>query len=408
MEPISVSALNQYVKRLLGTDPSLRNVMVKGEISNFVNHLKTGHFYFSLKDNTAAVKAVMFSANAKNVKFIPENGMSVIITGSVQVFERDGVYQLYAEDMQPDGFGALYLAYEQLKKQLEEKGLFDLSRKKPLPVYPKVIGIITSKTGAAIGDMVNILSRRYPIGKAVLYPVLVQGDQAPQSLVGAVRAADARGNIDVIIIGRGGGSIEDLWAFNSPELAQALYECKTPLISAVGHEMDYTICDFVCDLRAPTPSAAAELATPDLSKVAATVLEYRARLYNAQNMAFIQREQILLSLSHRLYTASPKGRLEQLQQKYEQLRTRIFNAAYQFLEQKSNGFSVLTGKLDSLSPLKTLSRGYGILYHEEKAVSSVKTLTQGDKIRIRLKDGLIDAEVTNKLEIEGGQQEREN
>ena len=260
---ISVSQLNYYIKSLLEADDKLRYVFVTGEISNLTDHYSSGHIYLSLKDDKAVIKAVMFSFSAKNLKFRPQNGMKIIARGRVSLYEPSGQYQLYIEDMQPDGIGSLTIAFEQLKKKLEAEGLFDPKHKKPLPQFPKVITIITSPTGAALQDIRNVLGRRWPYSQVQIIPVLVQGDGAASMLTRAVTEADACGDSDVIIIGRGGGSIEDLWAFNDESLARAIFACRVPVISAVGHETDFTICDFVADMRAPTPSAAAELATPD-------------------------------------------------------------------------------------------------------------------------------------------------
>ena len=262
----SVSELNGYIKRIIESNRTLASVTVKGEISNFTAH-RSGHFYFSLKDSEGQIKAVMFRSRAQTLRFMPESGMKVIVHGSVSVYERDGVYQLYASSIQPDGIGALYLAYEQLKEKLYKNGIFDPAHKMPLPKYPEKIGVITSPTGAAVRDIINVLKRRYPIASIYLYPSLVQGDGAEEDLIKAVDYFDRSNLCDVIIIGRGGGSIEDLWAFNSEKLAMRIFDCKIPIISAVGHETDFTICDFVADMRAPTPSAAAEISAPDIAEL---------------------------------------------------------------------------------------------------------------------------------------------
>lgn len=275
---ITVSELNEYIKMVLENDELLMRVFVKGEISNFTNHYKTGHFYFSLKDEGGAVRAVMFRGSASKLKFVPENGMRVVVGGRVGVFPRDGQYQVYAETMEPDGVGALYVAYEQLKAKLEKEGLFDAAKKKPLPKIPTRIGIITSPTGAAIRDIINILGRRSPASKAVLYPALVQGEGAAPDLVRGIGYFNDAGNVDVIIIGRGGGSLEDLWAFNDETLARRVAASKIPVISAVGHETDFTLCDFAADRRAPTPSAAAELAVPETGELSRKLSNVTARL----------------------------------------------------------------------------------------------------------------------------------
>lgn len=262
-QAVTVTQLNRYIKAKLSLDPKLSGLTVKGELSNFKCHQKSGHFYFTLKDEFCAVKAVMFRQNASRVRFAPEDGMKVIVTCSVQVYERDGVYQLYCEAMQPDGIGELYLAFEQRKEKLQKEGLFDPAHKRPLPRYPKRIGVVTSKTGAALQDILNILRRRYPIAEVVLFSALVQGEEAPASIVQGIRSAGKCSDLDVLIVGRGGGSMEDLWAFNDEAVAHAAYDSPVPVVSAVGHEVDFTILDFVADLRAPTPSAAAELCTPE-------------------------------------------------------------------------------------------------------------------------------------------------
>jgi len=248
---LTVSQVNEYVKNLIDTSAFLKNIYIKGEISNFTNHYKSGHYYFTLKDESAILKAVMFASSASRLKFVPENNMKVVVRGRISVFARDGIYQLYAESMEPDGLGALYIAFEQMKNKLNHEGLFDERYKKPLPRFPKRIGIITSPIGAAVADMKNILTRRFPLSEIHIYPALVQGEGAPKELIAGIRTFDQDKKTDVIIIGRGGGSLEDLWAFNNEELARAIFDCNTPVISAVGHETDFTICDFVADYAHP-------------------------------------------------------------------------------------------------------------------------------------------------------------
>ena len=266
-QALTVTGLNEYIKSKLDTDPVLSGVFVKGEISNFVNHYKTGHFYLSLKDEGGVIRAVMFRQSAMKLNFVPENGMKVICSGRVSSYVKDGQYQIYITSMEPDGVGALYIAFEQLKKKLEEEGLFDPMYKKPLPKYPKKIGIITSPTGAAIRDMIHVSGRRFPLAKLCLYPSLVQGDGAPAQLIRGIETFNTTCPVDVIILGRGGGSLEELWAFNDENLARAIFASRIPIISAVGHETDFSISDFVADLRAPTPSAAAEVALPEAGEV---------------------------------------------------------------------------------------------------------------------------------------------
>ena len=264
---LTVTQLNEYIKGILDHDPRLTDVYLRGEISNFKNHYSTGHYYFTLKDEGGMIRAIMFRSSAVKLAFLPEDGMKVVAHGRISAFVRDGQYQIYCDSMEPDGIGALYIAYEQLKRKLEAEGLFDPSRKKPLPKIPSRVGIITSATGAAIRDMINVCGRRFPFAELVLYPSLVQGPDAPAQLIDGVRYFNEKQSVDVIIIGRGGGSIEDLWAFNNEDLAREIAASAIPVISAVGHETDFTICDFVADRRAPTPSAAAELAVPETEEL---------------------------------------------------------------------------------------------------------------------------------------------
>ncbi len=303
MTVITVSQLNRYVKSLLEGDGNLSGVMLSGEISNFVNHYKSGHWYFSLKDENALVRAVMFRSAAVRVPFVPENGMKVIVRARVSLYEKDGSYQLYADDMQPDGAGALQVAFEQLKARLQAEGLFDESRKRPLPAYPRRVGVITSETGAAVRDIINVLGRRYPLAEVVLLPTLVQGEGAPAQLCAALqrfeamKAAEDTRTPDVILIGRGGGSLEELWAFNDETVARTVAACTIPVISCVGHETDFTICDFVADLRAPTPSAAAELAVPDCAELCQRVRLLGTAAARAAETALTRKRRMLTELT---------------------------------------------------------------------------------------------------------------
>lgn len=390
---VTVSQLNKYIAMKLKADEKLKGLFIKGEISNFTNHVKTGHYYFTLKDNGSSVKAVMFNNFTRGVKFTPENGLGVIVRANVQVFERDGVYQLYVEDMQPDGIGALYLAYEQLKAKLDAAGLFDPAHKRQIPVMPRKICIITAKTGAAIQDMLTILGRRFPLAEVLLIPTLVQGANAPSSICSALALAQTTG-ADVIICGRGGGSIEDLWAFNDEAVAHAIYNSAIPVLSAVGHETDFTIADFVADLRAPTPSAAAELAVPD-----------RATLYhtlgNTQDLLrtrMTKRLQGYSSMVDRTYARiaakSPQGKIRQhtveLRAVNEQMQARINAILASGQTQLQEYASVIV----ALSPLHVLSRGYSITYKGQTIVKSAAALQNGDAITIRLSEGTIAATVT--------------
>lgn len=384
---ISVSQLNRYIKDLISSDYNLKNITLKGEISNFTNHIKTGHFYFTLKDEYSSIRAIMFKGNASKVKFEVENGMNVIVTGSVQVFERDGVYQFYCDTLEPDGIGALYLAFEQLKQKLAAKGLFDEAHKKPIPPMPRKIGIVTSKTGAALQDILNILTRRYPLGTVVLIPALVQGENAPDSIVAGIQRAQLEPDIDVLIVGRGGGSIEDLWAFNDEKVAYAIYDCTIPVISAVGHEIDFTISDFVADLRAPTPSAAAELCAPDIAqlyKQIETLGVYLER-YTINNLK--ARYDNLKAYYQRLVSLSPTNKILQGEQELQTKIQRLQLAMDHILTRAEERYHKDVAMLDALSPLKVLTRGYSITYSQKGLVSSAKEIEKGNQIRTKLKDG---------------------
>lgn len=386
---ITVSQLNGYIKEVISSDINLRGVTLKGEISNFTNHVKTGHFYFTLKDKNASIRAIMFKGNACKVKFDVENGMNVIVRGSVQVFERDGLYQIYCDTLEPDGIGALYLAFEQLKQKLMAKGMFDQEHKKPLPPMPKKIGIVTSKTGAALQDILNILTRRYPIATAVIIPALVQGENAPDSIVEGIKLAQQYDGIDVLIVGRGGGSIEDLWAFNDEKVASAIYNCNIPVISAIGHEIDFTISDFVADLRAPTPSAAAELCSPDISQIIRNI-EYMSDALDRYTISLLKSKYENVKLIYkRLYASSPEGKVKQgstdLDAKIQRLNLACDNCYKRAEERYKNGISML----EALSPLKVITRGYSITYSGDEILNSVGKVKQGDIIKTRLKDGEI-------------------
>ena len=387
MKVITVGQLNRYVKSLLEGNPHLADVYISGEISNFTNQYKSGHLYLSLKDDQALVKAVMFRGAASRLKFTPENGMKVIVRARVSLYEKDGAYQIYIEEMQPDGVGALQLAYEQLKARLAAEGLFDESRKRPLPRYPSRIGVITSPTGAAVRDILNILGRRYPLAEVVMVPVLVQGDGAPPQLCRALQLLNERQAADVIIIGRGGGSIEELWAFNDERVARAVAGSRIPVISAVGHETDFTICDFAADLRAPTPSAAAELAVPDQNELQVRLLHLRQRAAAAAEHRLREDTQRLLHLRQKRCLASPLYAVEEQGMRLDYLTRRFSGAAQMRLGEGQRRLAASAAKLDALSPLKVLSRGYAIAYKGEAAVTSVKEIAAGDRLRLQLCDG---------------------
>lgn len=397
-EPMTVSSLNNYIKGLIDEDEMLNNVYIKGELSNFKKHY-SGHLYFTLKDENSLIKCVMFKSYTNYLRFEPKDGMSVVILGSVSVFERDGVYQIYAKGMEPDGMGALYTAYEQLKAKLEEEGLFDQKYKKAIPALPKAIGVVTSKTGAVIRDIINVTTRRFPNVNIKLYPAAVQGAGAAETIVKGIEFFNYKKNVDTIIIGRGGGSLEDLWPFNEEITARAIFNSELPIISAVGHETDFTISDFVADLRAPTPSAAGELAVPDF-------LEVKWKMEN---------------INKRL-TNSLKQKVDKMKERYSVVAcSRVLKNPYDLIDQKilncdrvvknlENVFSLkvkdehiklvgIASRLDGLSPLKTMIRGYSIVEDKEgHVIKSVKSLKQDARIFVRMNDGNVTASVLNIIE----------
>ncbi len=391
---LSVSQLNFYIKSLIENDSRLNVVFVTGEISNLTDLYRSGHIYLSIKDEKSVMRAVMFAGNARSLRFKPANGMKIICRGRVAVYEPSGQYQLYIEDMQPDGVGALTLAYEQLKQTLAQKGLFDASHKKPIPKFPRTIGVITSPTGAAVQDIRNILGRRYPCADIVMCPVLVQGDNAPAQLVNAVKRLDEYNACDVIIIGRGGGSIEDLWAFNSEELAYAIYDCNIPVISAVGHETDFTICDFVSDLRAPTPSAAAELAVPDSDELIAYYLSQRQYVSSMINLKIKQNNNSVLELSRRLSLVSPNTKISDHERKLELNKAFLQRYINDLFTKKQNDISNTASKLESLNPLSVLSRGYSIAEKDGKVINSKSMIKKDDIFTVRFSDGEVKAKAT--------------
>lgn len=391
---LSVSQLNDYVKGLIDASTFLSRVHIRGEITNFTNHYKTGHFYFTLKDDRSLLKVVMFASNASKIRFTPENNMEVLVTGRISVFPRDGVYQLYAESMEPLGKGALYAAFEQLKARLEAKGYFDPAHKKPLPPFPKKIGIITSPIGAAVADMKNILSRRYPLIEIVIYPALVQGEGAPQDLCRGLEYFDACGDIDIILLGRGGGSLEDLWAFNDERLARAVYQCRTPVISAVGHETDFTICDFVADLRAPTPSAAAELAVPEKNDLLAALEAYSVRLQNAAHRLTERKRDAFAALSGKKCFTSPLYLIERLNDELAALDRRISVSTEHKLASDKQRLAAVSARLAALNPMNVLARGYAAVFDENRnVIDTVQKVSVQDKLTLSLSDGTLDVTV---------------
>lgn len=390
----SVSALNDYIKTIFENNRTLTSVTVRGEISNFTNH-RSGHLYFSLKDSDGQIRAVMFKSRAMSLRFMPESGMKVIVHGSVTVYPRDGSYQIYVSSMQPDGIGALYLAYEQMKQRLADEGLFDETHKLPIPLYPRRIGVITSPTGAAVRDIINVTGRRYPTADLYLYPALVQGEGAEESLIKALDYLDVSGLCDVIIIGRGGGSIEDLWAFNSERLARRIYDAKTPVISAVGHETDFTICDFVADMRAPTPSAAAELAVPDRRELFMRVDNIEERLYTALLRKLERAKERLLSLSERTQQESLERLINKKRDEASRLEEKATMLMRSILEQKRGLLINSASKANAISPLMTLSRGYSLAEKDGHIIRSTHDVIVGDRLTITVCDGTFDAKVVD-------------
>ena len=392
---LTVSELNNFIKSMFDSNRLLTSVHVRGEISNFTNH-RSGHYYFSLKDESGQIKAVMFRSSAMRLKFIPENGMKVTVFGSISVFPRDGVYQMYASSMQPDGIGALYLAYEQMKAKLEAEGLFDNAYKKALPPFPEKIGVITSPTGAAIRDIINVIGRRYPLATVYVYPALVQGDGAAKTLIDGIDYFDKSKLVDTIIIGRGGGSIEDLWEFNSEALARRIFACSVPVISAVGHETDFTICDFVSDMRAPTPSAAAELAVPDIRELSVSVDAFSDRSDRALMRAVERSRARLIRITDSRVLSDFTALTDSFATRVKELDKNATVAYESILAEKRLSFLTNVGKLDALSPLSVMSRGYSVAQKDGRTVSSVSDVEVGDVITVRVSDGSIRSVVESK------------
>ncbi len=377
---LTISQLNRYIKSLLDGDQMLSSVFLTGEISNFTNHYKSGHMYFSLKDSQCVVRAVMFAAQARRLRFLPQDGMKVIVRGRVTVYEQSGQYQVYVDDMQPDGLGALNLAYEQLKTRLAAEGLFDASRKKPLPAYPKAVGVVTSPTGAAVQDIKQILGRRFPLAEVILCPVLVQGAGAAEQIAAAIERLNRLDCADVLIVGRGGGSMEDLWAFNEEIVARAMANSMIPVISAVGHETDFTICDFAADLRAPTPSAAAELAVPDIRELMAYVSGSMLRMKKSLGIEM-----------HRM--------------QIDRLVDRMSGKMKRDLETGRMRLAERSASLQAFSPLRVLARGYSVaLDADGETVRSVAQVRQGDSLNLIVQDGQLACTVNEVREEQIGQE----
>ncbi|MFJ7826752.1 exodeoxyribonuclease VII large subunit [Psychrobacillus sp. NPDC096623] len=432
---LTVKALTKYIKRKFDADTHLRDVYVKGELSNVKVH-SSGHIYFTLKDDAARITSVMFSMNAKSLKFVPESGMNVLVRGDINVFEVAGQYQLYAATIQPDGIGELFLAFEQLKKKLQQEGLFHPSRKKPIPTFPKKIGVVTSKTGAAIRDILTTLERRYPISEVVVFPSIVQGPQAAPSIVKSIEKANQVVNMDVLIVGRGGGSIEDLWAFNEEVVARAIANSRVPIISAVGHETDTTIADFVSDLRAPTPTAAAEMAVPSKENLMKNILSFQSasfhfitkrltdeknrfkramespvmatpeklyrpfierfvrteqQLQRETNLLFKNKQRDFSQVQNRFIQLSPQRVIDQHHKTVQLVTNQLNQASLATFEKHRQQFVSSIRTLEALNPLKIMDRGYSIVYKEGKLVKSVENVKKDDSIFVTLQDGQLEA-----------------
>ena len=389
---LSVTELNKYIKDKIATDEFLNNVLIKGEISNFKHHY-TGHMYFTLKDDNSLIKCIMFKSYTTNLKFVPKDGMSVLAFGTISVFERDGVYQLYCKAMQEDGLGSLYKAYEELKEKLQKEGLFDEAHKKKLPKTPKVIGVLTSNTGSVIKDIINVSTRRNPNVYIRLYPVPVQGEGAGEKIAEAIKIMNDKNLADVLILARGGGSLEDLWPFNEEVVARAIYDSKLPIVSAVGHETDFSISDFVADLRAPTPSAAAELVVPNVAELSQKLDVYNLRLKNALKKKIdIMKMRYEKCMKSRVYT-DPLKNINDQYLKLDILLKSMTNSVLTKIQKSKTEATKNIAKLDALSPLKTLSRGYSIVQKNDKVIKSVNELNKDDIISLRLADGSKDAKI---------------
>ena len=389
---LTVTALTKYIKYKFDHDHHLEEVLLEGEISNF-KHNSRGHFYFTLKDENSQISATMFASYASKCKFEPENGMKVFVKGKVTVYEPSGTYQINVTEIKNDGIGDLYLAYEKLKKELAEKGLFNLEHKRPLPRFPKTIGVITSPTGAAIRDIINTISRRYPLCQVILYPAIVQGDDAKDNIVAQIKKANFDNYCDVLIVGRGGGSIEDLWAFNEPVVAYAIYDSNIPVISAVGHEIDFTIADFVADKRAATPTAAAELATPDIRVLKENIIYDLNQILKRTKYIFEERKMYLANLDKRLEALNPVNTLKHKREVLEGDVMRLNMLINQILTMKKHRFELLKKELDSKNPLSIMERGYSISESEGKIVTSIQDVKTDSIMETKLIDGSIISKV---------------
>lgn len=411
---ITVSQLTRYIKYKIDNDINLNEVFLKGEISNFKAHSR-GHFYFTLKDEGSRINAIMFASSTKKIKFMPADGMKVLVTGKISVFEANGGYQIYVSDMLEDGVGNLYVAFEQLKKKLELEGLFDPSKKKAIPKIPKRVGVITAPTGAAIKDIISTIKRRWPLTEIILFPALVQGEMAADDIVKQIKLSDSY-NLDTLIVGRGGGSIEDLWPFNEEIVARAIYDCKTPVISAVGHEIDFTIADFVADLRAPTPTGAAEMAVPQYSDIINylgqlniransainnKIKNYREKLNSIQNRNIFKNPMVIYQAKEMVFDAlferlkfSIKNIFNDREKRLLTIKNSyVLKNPYQLLDKKANKYLQIVSKLETLSPIKTLQRGYTFTKKDGKVVTSSKNVKKDDILDIEFTDGMVKTKV---------------
>ena len=402
MQTITVKQLNLFVKSLIEGDMRLNDIYVTGEISNFKNHYASGHLYFTLKDNDAAIRCVMFRGSASRLKFNVQDGLKVIIRGRVSIYEKDGQYQFYAEEMHPDGLGEISLQFEQIKERLTNEGLFDQQNKRPIPKFPKRIAVITSETGAAVQDIMNILTRRWSLCEIMLCPVSVQGEKAVPEMLDALERVYSLQYCDLIIIGRGGGSIEDLWAFNSEALARKIYESPIPVISAVGHETDFTICDFVADLRAPTPSAAAELAVPDKTEILNYIYNCNHSLKNSLSNKLKNANARFDTVQSSALLKNPINSLiDNRRLLVDGLQDKLTNNYKSLLVKYTSRFSQNIAKLDALSPLKVLARGYSVAQFNGRVITSADDVNIGDKLSLRLRDGSLNCFVESKGELNG-------
>ena len=392
---LSVTQVNEYIKGIFDGSAFLRDIYIKGEISNFTNHYKTGHMYFTLKDEGGVLRAVMFRFNAETLQFLPENGMKVVAHGRISSYVKDGSYQIYVDSMEPDGIGALYVAFEQLKEKLAAEGLFDARYKKPIPRYPSKIGIVTSPTGAAVRDMINVSRRRFPLTELILFPCLVQGENAPEQIAQGIKFFNSRCPVDTIIIGRGGGSLEELWAFNNEALARVIFDSKIPIISAVGHETDFSISDFVSDMRAPTPSAAAELALSDYVKEKEHLDLLLSVMRKDLNGRISKLQARLDEISKKRCLSSPDVFFDDKRITLDNLANKLLDKTVSLLNKKASSLGITCASLEALNPLKVISRGYSAVYTQKgKLIKSVKDVSVNDEIEFKTVDGSVSATVT--------------